>query len=653
MLQKLLIANRGEIACRIARTARRLGIATVAVYSDADARALHVSEADAAARIGPAPAAESYLDADRILAAARETGCDAVHPGYGFLAENPAFAEACRAAGLIFVGPSPEAMRRLGDKMAAKVLAESLGISTVPGYDGKRQEAKTLVREAARIGYPVMIKAAAGGGGRGLRRVARAADFTDALESAVREATSAFGDGRVLLEKAVTAPRHIEVQVFADRHGNAVHLFERDCTLQRRHQKVVEEAPAPGMSEVLRTKLTDAALALARAAGYEGAGTMEFLVEGGGLGPEAPWYFIEANTRLQVEHPVTEAVTGLDLVEWQLRVAAGEPLPRRQDEIRLSGHAIEARLYAEDPAAGFRPSSGRVLAFRVGHGQAVRVDKALPDVAPGTDPADQPEVTPFYDSLIAKVIARGDDREGARQTVLHALADTLVLGPSTNLAFLAALLRLPAVAAGELDTELIDREIPNLVHAPSAETRDRVAAEFLRRRLGAPAPPTDEPEVVPSPWDATDAFQLGGTRSIRRSLLVDGERQSVELSWPLTAGDDSDIDGWADDGPRSLAQHRLLQIEVAFIDSAAATGADAADTGLLRAPLNGRLAKLYVRQGAHIAQGDRVAVIEAMKMEHVLHAGRAGTVARLPIPTGAQVSEGDIVAEIVADEEGE
>ena len=379
MLKRVLIANRGEIACRIIRTARRMGIATVAVYSDADRHALHVAQADTAVHIGPSPALDSYLRIDKVLAAARETGADAIHPGYGFLAENADFADACVKAGIKFIGPSGDAMRKLGGKAAAKIIARAAGVPVVPGYDGDVQDVRTLRKEAGRIGYPVMIKAVAGGGGRGMRLVEKADDFAAALESAQREAQSSFGDARVLVEKLVVRPRHIEVQVFGDSHGNVVHLFERDCSLQRRNQKVIEEAPAPGMSEALRKSMTDAAVRLGKAVGYEGAGTVEFLIEGGELKADAPWHFIEMNTRLQVEHPVTEEITGLDLVEWQFRIAAGEKLPKSQHEITMRGHAIEARLCAEDPSKGFMPSIGRIVAFEDGALDGIRLESGVRD----------------------------------------------------------------------------------------------------------------------------------------------------------------------------------------------------------------------------------------------------------------------------------
>jgi 3-methylcrotonyl-CoA carboxylase alpha subunit len=431
MLKKILIANRGEIACRIIRTAHRLGIATVAVYSEADAGAPHVSQAGEAVFIGPSPAPESYLVIGKILDAARLTGADSIHPGYGFLAENAGFADACVAAGLKFIGPSGAAMRALGAKSAAKIIARKAGVPVVPGYEGEAQDTKTLSREAAKIGYPVMIKAVAGGGGRGMRLVEREADLQGLLESAQREAKNSFGDARVLIEKVVVAPRHIEVQVFGDSHGNAVHLFERDCTLQRRNQKVIEEAPAPGMSEGLRAKMCAAAVKLAKDVGYEGAGTVEFLVEGGALSTDAPWYFIEMNTRLQVEHPVTEEITGLDLVEWQLRVAAGEKLPLRQDAITISGHAIEVRLCAEDAAKGFLPSTGKIVAFDVPAGPGQRLETGVE--AGGA-------VSPYYDSMIAKLIGFGADRNAAIVRTLDMLDRAFVAGPTTNAGFLYALL---------------------------------------------------------------------------------------------------------------------------------------------------------------------------------------------------------------------
>ncbi|HJS85487.1 MAG TPA: acetyl-CoA carboxylase biotin carboxylase subunit, partial [Acetobacteraceae bacterium] len=448
MIRTLLIANRGEIAVRVARTARRMGIETVAVFSEADAGAMHVQAADRAVLIGPAPARESYLAIDRIIEAARRTGADAVHPGYGFLSENPAFAEACAEAGLIFVGPPAEAMRAMGSKSSAKALMRQAGVPVLPGYDGEAQEPGFLADQAARVGFPVVIKAVSGGGGRGMRVVERAGDFGTALASARQEAASAFGDDRVLIERYLARPRHIEVQVFADTHGNAVHLFERDCSAQRRHQKVIEEAPAPGLDPVRREAMGAAAVACARAVGYVGAGTVEFVADADGF------YFLEMNTRLQVEHPVTEMVTGFDLVEWQLRVAAGETLPASGDAIRLRGHAIEARLYAEDPARDFAPSVGRIVALRLPQGEGVRVDA-------GVRAGDA--VSVHYDAMIAKVICHGATREEALARLRRALAETEIAGVASNLDLLARIAAHPAFAAGGIDTGFIGREAASLL----------------------------------------------------------------------------------------------------------------------------------------------------------------------------------------------
>ena len=454
MFKSVLIANRGEIACRIARTAKRLGLRTIAVYSDADANALHVRLCDEARRIGPPPAADSYLRVDALIAVAKAARADCIHPGYGFLSENADFAQACIDAGIAFVGPPPAAIRAMGLKSSAKALMEKAGVPVVPGYHGDRQEPKFLKEKAYEIGYPVLIKAVAGGGGKGMRRVDRHADFEDgARRGAMREAKAAFGDERVLIEKYVTAPRHIEMQIFADRHGNAIHLNERDCSLQRRHQKVIEEAPAPGMSAALRASMGEAAVAAAKAAGYEGAGTIEFIADGaGGLKADGFW-FMEMNTRLQVEHPVTEAVTGLDLVEWQFRIAAGEKLPLSQAQVPLDGHAVEARLYAEDPERGFLPSTGKLLALQFPQGEGLRIDTG---VEAGS------EVTPFYDPMIAKLIAHGKSRDEALDRLAAALDKTVVVGPRSNAGFLAALCRADEFRKGNFDTGFIDRHLAAL-----------------------------------------------------------------------------------------------------------------------------------------------------------------------------------------------
>jgi 3-methylcrotonyl-CoA carboxylase alpha subunit len=654
-LKKVLIANRGEIALRIIATARRLGLKTVAVASEPDLALPFARAADEVVPIGPGPAAESYLAVDRIIAAARATGADCIHPGYGFLAENPEFAEAVAGAGLTFVGPPAEAMRKLGGKSAAKDIAVASGVPVVPGYHGTAQDAATLKQAAREIGYPVLIKAVAGGGGRGMRLLASEENFEAALESAQREAEAAFGDPRVLLEKLVLAPRHIEVQVFGDRHGNVVHLFERDCTLQRRNQKVIEEAPAPGMSRELRAKMTAAAVKLAKAAGYEGAGTVEFLVEGGRLGRDARWYFIEMNTRLQVEHPVTEAVTGTDLVEWQLRVAAGEPLPLEQAAIRLSGHAVEARLCAEDPASGFLPAVGPVVAFDVPEMPGLRVDRG---VEAGSI------ISPYYDSLIAKLIASAPSREAAIARLAEALEQTVVAGPRTNASFLHALLSHPAFAAGTMDTGLIGRELAALApagfDARAAEAGIECLLEQRRKRLeGQRRGISNE---CRSPWDAGDAFQLGaprcqvlrvvaGGREIDALVHWDGGRPAVtvanptpEPSWPrrslkVVAGED-----------RVYVLHDMRQMEVGWpqyeIDGAA--GDDHGDG--IRAPINGRLAQIFVAEGDAVVRGQRIAVVEAMKMEHLVTAPREGRIARIAGAAGQQVKQGALIAELARDQ---
>ena len=488
MIQRLLIANRGEIAVRIALTAQRLGIHTVAVYSDTDAGAMHVAMADEAVRIGPDAAAESYLNIEAVVAAARATRVDAIHPGYGFLSENADFADACDAAGIRLVGPSADAMRAMGDKAASKYLMSRAEVPLVPGYHGADQEPELLAEKAAEIGYPALIKASAGGGGRGMRIVEDADDFDEALAAAKREASGAFGDDRVLIEKYLTTPRHIEVQVFGDDHGNIVHLFERDCSLQRRYQKVIEEAPAPGMTEVRRAEIGAAAVAAARAIGYSGAGTIEFIVDASEEGANGPFYFMEMNTRLQVEHPVTEFITGLDMVEWQLRIANGQPLPLAQDDIALSGHAIEGRLYAEDPARDFLPSPGHVVAFDAPEPTAAtRIDTG---VRSGDD------IAVSYDPMIAKVIAHGADRDSAIAALDRLLSELVCAGPTTNQAFLRRAVTHPAFVSGDLDTGFIARHIADLVpprvglprDVLSAVTACLLAVRPVDLRLSAPRP---------------------------------------------------------------------------------------------------------------------------------------------------------------------
>ncbi|ACL55335.1 Carbamoyl-phosphate synthase L chain ATP-binding [Methylobacterium nodulans ORS 2060] len=522
-LRSVLIANRGEIACRVIRTAKRLGLRTIAVHSEADRSALHVAMADEAHLIGPAPAAESYLRIDRILEAAAQAGADCIHPGYGFLSERPDFAEACAAAGLVFVGPPAPAICAMGLKDAAKALVAKAGVPVVPGYHGARQEPDFLAAEAAAIGYPVLIKAVAGGGGKGMRRVERSEDFAAALEGAQREALAAFGDPRVLVEKYVLAPRHVEIQVFCDAHGHAVHLFERDCSLQRRHQKVIEEAPAPGMSPAVRAAMGRAAVEAARAVGYVGAGTVEFIADGReGLTTDGFW-FMEMNTRLQVEHPVTEAITGVDLVEWQFRVAAGEPLPCGQDDLAIRGHAVEARLYAEDPAADFLPSTGRLRALDLPTGDGIRVDT-------GVRAGDL--VSPFYDPMIAKVIAHGETRGQALDRLAQALERTLVAGPRANVAFLKALAEAEEFRAGRFDTGFIDRHLDALTGRAAGIDPEAIrqgVAALIARAQGVPGAPT-------SPWEVADGFQLGAGRRQAWPVLVEGEARAVTLAWPEGGG---------------------------------------------------------------------------------------------------------------------
>ncbi|MBS0241745.1 MAG: acetyl/propionyl/methylcrotonyl-CoA carboxylase subunit alpha [Proteobacteria bacterium] len=645
MLKKILIANRGEIARRIIRGAQSLGIATVAVYSDADAKALHVAEADEAVHIGPSPAPESYLRGDKIIAAAKATGAEGIHPGYGFLAENADFAEAVGKAGLKFVGPSPAAMRALGGKAAAKEVAIKAGVPVVPGYQGDKQDAVSLGAEATKIGYPVMIKAVAGGGGRGMRLVAEETELAELLASAQREAEGAFGDPRVLIEKVVERPRHIEVQVFGDAHGNVVHMFERDCTLQRRNQKVIEEAPAPGMSAALREKMCAAAVKLAKAVGYEGAGTVEFLVEGGSLGPQAKWYFIEMNTRLQVEHPVTEEITGLDLVEWQLRVASGEKLPLTQAEIRLSGHAIEARLCAEDPAKGFLPSIGPIYAFDTPDEVGLRIESGVED---------GDEVSPFYDSMIAKLITAAPTRDQAADALVQALRETVVAGPVTNQSFLAALLMDGNVRRGEMDTGSIGREIERFAARPELSGAVATGAVSWLEHL------SDDAEVAApsdphSPWSVRDGFQLGVGRTERRNIVVNGKAKSFEFAW--SSHGPEVVERSHHRAYAAYSEHRPgpgvllviadgVQTEIA-LPTYDATSADDSHAGdAVRAPINGKVARIFVAEGQAVAKGDRVAVVEAMKMEHVLHAARDGTIAKVAVKEGAQVNQGTIIASL-------
>jgi 3-methylcrotonyl-CoA carboxylase alpha subunit len=655
MLKKVLIANRGEIACRIIRTARRMGIATVAVYADADAKALHVKAADEAVHIGASPATESYLRIDKIIASAKATGADAIHPGYGFLSENPELSEACKAAGIIFIGPSAAAMRALGGKAAAKDLAIKAGVPVVPGYQGKAQDLKTLTAEAKKIGYPVMIKAVAGGGGRGMRLVESDADFSAMLESAKREALSAFGNDHMLLEKVVVKPRHIEVQVFGDSHGRVVHLFERDCSLQRRNQKVIEEAPAPGMSQALREMMCAAAVGLSKSVGYEGAGTVEFLVEGGKLTADAPWYFIEMNTRLQVEHPVTEEITGLDLVEWQFRVAAGETLPLSQDKITMSGHAIEVRLCAEDPANGFMPSVGKIAKF--GYDDDNKTDMIGVRLESGVEAGDR--ISPYYDSMIAKIIATAPERHDAITLIRDGLQEHFVTGLKTNAEFLDRLLLNPDFAAGIMDTALIARNIKSLSDFDIAHVDREIALEmFLRQRSLTSRRLASGDTLDSTPWGVLDAFSLAPNRVEHVSFSIDGVKTEFPVEWM----GDRIKPSFAQGALRTLAvpklgttyenQRRihslcgLVSVEFAWPTYDASFIDDASGTGAVRAPINGRVAKLMVKIGDKVAKGDTIAIVEAMKMEHLLTAAISGTIDKLGATEGAQVNQGALIATI-------
>jgi 3-methylcrotonyl-CoA carboxylase alpha subunit len=640
MFERILIANRGEIACRIIRTCRRLGVETVAVYSDADAGALHVALADSAVRIGPAPVRESYLDGARIIRAALETGAEAVHPGYGFLSENPEFVDAVETAGLTFIGPSASAIRAMGLKDAAKALMERAGVPVVPGYHGADQDDARLAAEAGRIGYPVLIKAVAGGGGKGMRRVDRAGDFAGALASARGEAATAFGNAAVLVEKYVTAPRHIEIQVFGDKHGNAVHLFERDCSLQRRHQKVIEEAPAPGMTPQMRAAMGSAAVEAAKAIGYAGAGTVEFIVDGAdGLRPDGFW-FMEMNTRLQVEHPVTEAVTDEDLVEWQLRVAAGEPLPKAQGALTLTGHAFEARLYAEDATRGFLPATGRLthLAFPDG----VRADA-------GVRAGDV--ITPWYDPMIAKVIVHGPDRASALRKLAQALEATRAAGSTTNLAFLARLARQPDFAAGRVDTGLIERHLAALTTPRAPDAAVRAAA-------------------VLAALDLLDARPLAGftlwAPLLRIARLRLGEEDAEHTLAVLGPGrflfdgaeveirrwDGADLDLHMAGETRRFGLVEAAGVVTVFdgaeswparIPDPLAVAAEEGGGDDLRAPMPGLVKRLAAAPGQPVARGDVLVVLEAMKMEHSLTAPRDGAVAAVHVAEGAQVEDGTIL----------
>ncbi|QGP80966.1 acetyl/propionyl/methylcrotonyl-CoA carboxylase subunit alpha [Sphingobium sp. CAP-1] len=611
MIASLLIANRGEIACRIIRTARRLGVRTVAVYSDADAKALHVREADEAVHIGPSPTRESYLLGDRILAAAQATGAQAIHPGYGFLSENAQFAQSVLDAGLVWVGPRPSSITAMGLKDAAKTLMSDAGVPVTPGYMGDNQDPAFLARESAKIGYPVLIKAVAGGGGKGMRMVEKAEDFADALASCQREAAASFGNAHVLIEKYILSPRHIEVQIFGDSHGNVVHLFERDCSLQRRHQKVIEEAPAPGMDAATRAAVCAAAVNAAKAVDYVGAGTIEFIADGSaGLRADRIW-FMEMNTRLQVEHPVTEEITGQDLVEWQLRVASGEPLPRTQDELSINGWAMEARLYAEDPARGFLPSVGTLDLLQFGGSPGGRIDTGVYQGA---------EVSPYYDPMIAKVIAHGATRDEARRRLGVMLAGSAVWPVRTNANFLVNALAHPAFIAGNVDTGLIGRDGEAMAQPPIA------SAGALARAAGSMVPATDMPGFrLNAPARGTATFLLDGD-PVDVALPAAGAAAPALTAIVTEAGQTWLLSPW-----RHEASH----------------GGGGGD-GAILSPMPGRIISVDVALGDTVSKGQKLLTLEAMKMEHSLTAPFDGTVVELNAIAGGQVQVEALLARIEA-----
>jgi 3-methylcrotonyl-CoA carboxylase alpha subunit len=661
MFKKILIANRGEIACRVAATARRLGVRTVAVYSDADAQARHVRACDEAVPIGGAAPRESYLRWQAILDAAKASGAQAVHPGYGFLSENEDFARACAAAGLVFIGPPPEAIAAMGSKAAAKALMAQAGVPLVPGYHGRDNDPALLAREAAAIGYPVLIKASAGGGGKGMRRVDRAEDFAAALTSCQREAKAAFGDDHVLVERYVTRPRHIEIQVFGDSHGHVIHLGERDCSVQRRHQKVLEESPAPGLSAARRAEMGAAAVAAAKAVGYVGAGTVEFVAEELDDG-DIRAYFMEMNTRLQVEHPVTEGVTGLDLVEWQLRIAAGERLPLTQEQVPMRGHAIEARVCAENPDKQFLPATGTLQVMRwPAHVSFVR-DEVLPRVDTGFAEGDA--ISPYYDSMIAKLIVWGADRAQALARLDAALRDTHIVGLHNNVAFLRRVVASRSFATAELDTALIERERDALFGTGA------LPAEWAAAGVVAKALADERAAEGADPWSRRDGWRLHGGAQRRLDLELQGQPLAVQVqrlhdggttlrigdqSWPLITRELNGNDGARFDiqlgsDRRTLAVYRQGERFSVFgaegsaalteLDPLAHAGDHAGESGRLTAPMPGKLIGFLAQAGDSVKRGQALAVMEAMKMEHTISAPRDGRVQELLFAAGDQVPEG-------------
>ena len=661
MFDKILIANRGEIACRVIKTARRMGIKTVAVYSEADANARHVRMADEAVLIGPAAVKESYLVIDKIIGAARQTGAQAIHPGYGFLSENEDFCHACDEAGIVFIGPPVAAIHAMGSKSEAKKIMGAAGVPLTPGYHGDDQDPELLKREADDIGYPVLIKAAAGGGGKGMRLVEKSEDFLDLLGSCKREAISSFGDQHVLIEKYLTRPRHIEIQVFGDTQGNCVYLFERDCSVQRRHQKVLEEAPAPGMTPERRAAMGQAAVDAAKAVGYVGAGTVEFIANQDGT-----FYFMEMNTRLQVEHPVTEMITGLDLVEWQLRVASGEPLPLAQEQLQIRGHALEARIYAEDPDKGFLPSTGKLLHLSPpAENLHVRVDT-------GVEEGD--EISPHYDPMIAKLIVWDQNRDRALARMLQALAEYRVAGVSNNISFLSRLTACPAFSGADLDTGLIEREkaylFPEAKATPIEVWQVAALAELLREaNRGAAKARRDEDPL--SPWHARDGWRLNA--SAKRDLIfrLGEEQQTVNVAYRAD-GYTLTVNGKSVEARGELNDRGLLRVELdgmrmdatvvaanekrhvffhgrawqlSNVDPLHYSGEGGGAEGGLLAPMPGKVISLIAPVGAAVEKGAPLLILEAMKMEHTINAPAAGTVKAFRFVVGDQVGDGDELVE--------
>ncbi|MBI3283315.1 MAG: acetyl/propionyl/methylcrotonyl-CoA carboxylase subunit alpha [Burkholderiales bacterium] len=665
MFNKILIANRGEIACRVAATARRMGVKTVAVYSEADAHAKHVAVCDEAVLIGPAPAKESYLRADKIIEVALATGAQAIHPGYGFLSENSEFAHACAKAGIAFIGPPASAIEAMGSKSAAKSLMEKARVPLVPGYHGENQDADFLQNEADRIGYPVLLKASAGGGGKGMRVIEHSKDFKEALASCKREAINSFGDDKVLAEKYLQRPRHIEIQVFADTHGNCVYLFERDCSVQRRHQKVLEEAPAPGMTAERRAAMGEAAVAAAKAVGYVGAGTVEFIAN-----QDGSFYFMEMNTRLQVEHPVTEMITGTDLVEWQLRVAAGEKLPLQQSELKIHGHAIEARVYAENPEKGFLPSIGTLrhnrtpaaVNFELGGGRepaAFRIDSGV---------REGDSISPFYDPMIAKMIVWGQDRKEALARMAQALTQYQIVGLSSNIGFLSRLILSRAFSTAELDTGLIERNQAELF-PPAA------AAGLHTLALAGVALLSSEQADGSDPWQSGQGWRMNS--QMQRALQFAEEHQTHQLQVTYLA------DGWQIKAGGAQAHVRLaattqhdlvLQIagqtvsgtvvrdgehfhvfsqgqhtDLHYNDALAHAGEAEAEGGRLTAPMPGKIVAVLVGKAQEVKKGDALLIMEAMKMEHTISAPHAGVIEEVLYAVGDQVTEG---AQLLAFQQG-